>query len=106
MTAVVSVVLKRRGFLAGQCGAISAEPNVGRLLVYEPIQSVSDGGSQYSSAGFFDQDDAPPPETWVLYLDGKLYAWVPACVNTLADHGVDTNPVNCIEWVGDCKESV
>ena len=32
----------------------------GRLLLYEPLETVTDGASDSSSRGFFDIEDAPP----------------------------------------------
>jgi hypothetical protein len=36
----------------------------GKLLLYEPLETVTDGASESSSRGFFDIEDAPPWDTW------------------------------------------
>lgn len=56
----------------------------GRLLVYEPLETVTDGASNSSSRGFFDIEDAPPWDTWFLYSAGSISSWVPEALVQLA----------------------
>src|SRR5271163_2440722 len=39
----------------------------GRFLLYVPEENCSDGASEHASTGFFDEDDAPPWDTWVAF---------------------------------------
>jgi hypothetical protein len=70
----------------------------GRLLLYEPLETVTDGASDSSSRGFFDIEDAPPWDTWFLYSEGSIFSWVPEALVQNAQAGIDANPVDCIHW--------
>ena len=70
----------------------------GRLLLYEPLETVTDGASGSSSRGFFDIEDAPPWDTWFLYSEGSILSWVPEALVQDAQAGIDANPVDCIHW--------
>jgi hypothetical protein len=70
----------------------------GRLLLYEPLETVTDGASDSSSRGFFDIEDAPPWDTWFLYSRGSIFSWVPEALVQDAQAGIDANPVDCIHW--------
>ncbi len=70
----------------------------GRLLLYVPSENVSDGSSRYASNGFFDRDDCPPWDSWLLYSDRTLLSWVPEVLLPLAQAGIDANAVACIKW--------
>jgi hypothetical protein len=71
---------------------------LGRLLLYEAMETVSDGAAQASSHGFFDIEDAPPWDTWFWYKDGTIFCWVPDSLVSDAQAGIDANPVDCIHW--------
>jgi hypothetical protein len=71
----------------------------GKLLLYEPLETVSDGAAEAASRGFFDVEDAPPWDTWFLYSNGAIYSWVPNSMIPFAQAGIDANPVDCIHWV-------
>jgi hypothetical protein len=70
----------------------------GRLLLYEPMETVADGAAAVSSSGFFDVEDAPPWDTWFLYSEGTIFSWVPDSMVQYAQDGIDANPVDCIHW--------
>jgi len=70
----------------------------GKLLLYEPLETVTDGAAASSSRGFFDIDDAPPWDTWFLYSGGTIFSWVPESLVPNAQAGIDANPVDCIHW--------
>jgi len=72
----------------------------GRLLLYEPLETVTDGASEASSRGFFDGKDAPPWDMWFQYSAGSILSWVPEPLIRTAQAGIDANPVDCIHW---CK---
>ena len=70
----------------------------GKLLLYEPLETVEDGAAASSSRGFFDMRDAPPWDTWFLYSGGTIFSWVPESAVSNAQAGIDANPVDCIHW--------
>ena len=72
--------------------------SLGRLLLYEAMETVSDGAAEASSLGFFDMEDAPPWDTWFWHKDGTIFCWVPDSLVTNAQAGIDANAVDCIRW--------
>jgi hypothetical protein len=70
----------------------------GKILLYEPLETVTDGAAASSSRGFFDIQDAPPWDTWFLYSGGTIFSWVPESLVPNAQAGIDANPVDCIHW--------
>jgi hypothetical protein len=69
-----------------------------KLLVYEFQETVEDGASEAASLGFYDQLDAPPWDTWVLYRNGAVFCCVPDFAISRAQSGIDANPVDCVHW--------
>jgi hypothetical protein len=84
--------------VAIQLADISAAQTMGRLLIYEPMETVSDGAASALSHGFFDVEDAPPWDTWFWYAAGIVFSWVPESLVSNAQAGIDANPVDCIRW--------
>lgn len=41
----------------------------GRLLLFSPEETLTDGAARYSSKGFFDADNVPPWDTWVGFQE-------------------------------------
>lgn len=77
---------------------VSTAQQTGRLLLYDPMETVTDGAAAASSRGFFDVEDAPPWDTWFWYAEGTIFCWVPEPLLTHAQAGIDANPVDCIRW--------
>lgn len=82
----------------------------GRLLVSAPYLSVWDGASQVASAGFIDDDDAPPWDTWLTVITLEedqagshpvLVSWVPLAFVSAVDAAIDVNPVEDLRWATD-----
>jgi len=98
--AVAELITKRSALLHGiETSAQNANSDFeGRLLLYQPLETVSDGAAEASSEGFFDIRDAPPWDTWVTYFEGAIVSWVPKHLISLAQAGIDANPVDCIHW--------
>ena len=69
-----------------------------KMLLYEPLETVSDGAAEAGSLGFYDQEDAPPWDTWFLYAGSAIFCYVPESAITSAQAGIDANPVDCIQW--------
>ena len=70
----------------------------GELLLYEAMETVSDGAAASSSRGFFDIEDAPPWDTWFWYARSTIFSWVPNALVRDVQAGIDANPVDCIHW--------
>jgi hypothetical protein len=83
--------------------------SAGKLLLFYPDQSLSDGAAESASEGFLDADNAPAWDTWVFYgTDGSgsqkdwdvniLISWVPKEMISLVHHGIAVNPESCFDW--------
>lgn len=98
----VNAINANRSTLIRAANINVADPAVmeskGRLLLYEPLETVTDGASDSSSHGFFDIEDAPPWDIWFLYSAGSIFSWVPEAMIQNAQTGIDANPVDCIHW--------
>ena len=107
---VESVCDRRARLLQGQWSSAPAVP-AGRLLVFDPGQSLSDGAAMVESNGFFDVDNAPPWDTWIAYvreqphqpgswtnLDSYLLCWIPTIFLDLVERGIAVNPERCLLW--------
>jgi hypothetical protein len=79
----------------------SSESHGGRLLLYAPEENLACGAAEYSSLGFFDVDNVPPWDTWMLMLGKYLVLWVPPQLIRLVQEGLDVNPEQCILWADD-----
>jgi hypothetical protein len=83
----------------------------GRLLMFAPDDSLSDGAAEVNTNGFFDFDNIPPWDTWVAYLyESELLnyfvSWIPAQLIELADTGIEVNPEACIRWLEELDSPV
>ncbi len=74
--AIIDVVSRKRAEFLRAEGHYPSEMSCdlagGRLLMSED-SSVWDGASQAESKGFFDEDDRPPWDTWLCYVQGADY---------------------------------
>lgn len=99
--AAESIQQKRSEFLRDETTApinpVEAQA-LGRLLLYEAMETVLDGAAEAASHGFFDTEDAPPWDTWFWNKDGLIFCWVPESLVTDVQAGIDANPVDCIHW--------
>jgi hypothetical protein len=59
------------------------------------------GAAEYLSLGYFDVDNVPPWDTWILMLGKYLLSWVPPRLARLVQEGLDENPEPCILWAND-----
>lgn len=75
----------------------------GRLLAYFPGQTLSDGAAEAATDGFFDADNVPAWDTWLVYVaeDDLLLSWVPDSLVEMVEDGIDVNPEECIRWAAD-----
>jgi hypothetical protein len=104
----VAAVATRRAELLPPGATQSPE---GRLLLFDPGQSLSDGAAEMETAGFFDVNNTPPWDTWVAYIeeqsqrpdawtafDSYLVCWIPAQLAGLVSRGISVNPEVCLRW--------
>ena len=96
--AVGELISKRSIMLNKQDLSNGFDEITGKLLIYIPSETVSDGWSEYASNGFFDVNDAPPWDTWFHYSNKELLCWVPSLLVPLVQKGIDGNAVDCIRW--------
>jgi hypothetical protein len=94
---IVLSVTNRRGELVGIVKP-SADLKDGRLLAYAPDESLADGAANFATYGFFDDDNVPPWDTWVVFLGGILISWVPGSLVKLVQQGLDAHAEGCIRF--------
>lgn len=76
----------------------------GRVLVFYPSQTLSDGAAQADSKGFFTVDNEPPWDTWFSYIPPvglareAVACWIPSAFIHYAEEGINVNPEVCIRW--------
>ncbi|GAB4135473.1 MAG: hypothetical protein Tsb009_01790 [Planctomycetaceae bacterium] len=83
----------------------------GKLLLFFPDATLSDGAAEMESEGFYDVSNTPPWDTWISYFEDRtpihgsydtyLLAFVPAELVELAEIGITINPEECIQWLTD-----
>jgi hypothetical protein len=84
---------------------------IGRFLVFDPGQSLSDGAAALESNGLFDDDNVPAASTWVAFVEeptrsqgrwmpfqSYLLCWIPDTLVDAAQRGIVVNPEECIRW--------
>lgn len=82
----------------------------GRLLLFFPNHSLTDGAAHAASGGLVDYENCPPPATWVAWFGQAdsfydcLLAWIPASAVRAVDDGVNVNPEECIQWADQCPD--
>lgn len=113
--AVRSVVQARRLHLTGT-RLLDALPEGGRLLAYFPDEDLACGAAEAASRGYFDINNVPPWDTWVLMIEQPdqprdsrgncLIAWVPPAFVSRAQQGIEANPEECIGWLDDCSHDL
>jgi hypothetical protein len=77
---------------------LSVEFTGGKILRCTARGEIADRSPGYESRGFFDNDCAPPWDTWVCWRDGCLVAYVPRVLCGLAQRGMETDLLECIRW--------
>lgn len=75
----------------------------GCLLAFSPEESTGDGAAEFVTNGFFDSDNVPAWDTWLMYVadDHLLLSWVPDSLFEVVEAGIDVNPEECIRWATD-----
>lgn len=83
----------------------------GRLLLFDPDGTLSDGTATLECPEIFDGHNVPARDFWLLYageqdadparwkwFDSFLLAWVPPELVAAADRGVRVTPDECLLW--------
>lgn len=100
--AIVEALCDARAALFRQAAGHSISPDIdladGRLLRYDYDCNVEDGAAAYDSKGFFDNESAPPWDTWVCYYGESVITYVPRILCGLAQRGMEVDPVECVRW--------
>jgi hypothetical protein len=109
----VNDLITKRANLLQQAKSYPTSPakslNRGRLFLFFPFETLSDGAAENASDGFLDFENTPPWDTWLALLIGEnakpfwsknllLICWVPAEFEDLANDGINVNPESCICW--------
>jgi hypothetical protein len=85
----------------------------GRLLVYNPDESTSDGVAHDATQGFITGCNEPAWDTWIAYVmgdsvsgtpyyhpfDSYLLSWVPDPLIEMVQGSMDRNSDDCHHWV-------
>ena len=91
----------------------------GRLLAFDPDNSLADGAAEDCTDRFFDWFNLPTWDTWVWYavdetrrdkakpagehvdhnFVGCLVSWIPPQFLNLVNSGIDANLEGCLRWV-------
>jgi hypothetical protein len=112
--ATVEEVAARRAAALRSAGRAAGATHGGRLLVFDPGQSLSDGAAAAETEGLFDDDNVPPWDTWLVFveetprvagqwseLDSYLVCWIPEELIELTERAIWVNPEECLHWAED-----
>ena len=97
----------------------AAQRESGRLIVYFPERSAKTGHASTHSEALFDDDDAPPTDTWIWWVDDQritadedgilsiadesfVVAWIPTEFLNLASEGVAASADHLL-WFDDLQ---
>lgn len=73
----VESIRRRRSELLNDAVAQPVDPaeaqRLGKLLLYNALETVDDGAAGASSHGFFDMEDAPPWDTWFWHDNDTIF---------------------------------
>jgi hypothetical protein len=94
----------------------AADLRAGRLLVFAPDETLSDGAAEEATLGFLDVDNTPPWDTWIGLFHARarisphwqddgpldyLVSWVPGDFVDRLTTGIEVNPEECFVWLED-----
>lgn len=115
LSSAVDYVVARRSLLLSECVGDATDLNSGgRILVFDPKITLSDGLVENSTAGLFAGDNCPAWDLWIDYIVdrsikpeddfgrnkvGLLLAWLPAPLLAICNRGLDVHIEDCIYWL-------
>ena len=83
------------------------ENPTGRILCFRNFLSLKDAAVCRPSFGFIDEEDSPPWDTWLFFLEedieqnreySSLYSWVPNSLVYLIDSAIEEDWYDCLIW--------
>lgn len=87
----------------------------GRFLIYSPFHATMDALASGETDGFFDEADAPPRTTWIVFkafidpiaeiYEGYLATWIPEFLIPSAQAGIDTSLGKSLFWADNLDEA-
>jgi hypothetical protein len=128
---LVAQVAAARAEALRRQGGYPSEPafdlGQGRLVLFAPDETLSDGAADFGTHGFFDVENIPAWDTWLWYAEDAertaayhrwlaegrprtsgppgfasyLVSWVPSHLIGLVDYGLQVNPEGCLAWAND-----
>jgi hypothetical protein len=112
---VKQLATKRASFLQVRAFAFSQPVQFqlgGRLLAFDPQNSLDDGLAGEVTQGFFDDCNIPAWDTWISYViedeapcpfNAYLLSWVPEALVESVEAGIHVNMEECICWASDLE---
>lgn len=80
-------------------------------MVFDSQQSLSDGAAAVETGFLFDNDNVPPWDTWLLFVeetsrtqgrwkafDSYLLCWIPNELLELGEKAIFVNAEGCLRW--------
>jgi len=106
---IVTAIAEERERRLHYPGALSIGLAKGRLLICSSItEAIPDGGPTEESLGFIDDDELPPWDTWLCYLEDDtpdsqyrhsyLVSWVPPEFIDLTQAASEVHFLDCLRW--------
>jgi hypothetical protein len=89
---------------AGKHPGTACEHNTAeQFLVYLPGTNLADGAAASVSHDYFDYDNIPPWDTWLMYCpaysgEARLVSWVPPVLTEMVDYAMRYNAERCLYW--------
>lgn len=109
--ASVDDLARRRAEALRADGVMLDYPSTGRILAFDRDGTLSDGAAAAESSGLFDEDNAPPWDSWLLFVveeprtpghwapfDSYLLCWIPAPLVAMATRAIEVIPEACLRW--------
>jgi hypothetical protein len=105
---IVNEVARARREIIVQNTHRQRERRLGRMLLYRPEMTFSDGASEDLSRGFYDAHSQPPWDCWLAYvLEGDLapglICWIPKVLFPVAEAGMSANCDDSLTWIGEAR---
>jgi len=108
--ALTLLAASRRRALDADTGSRARAQETGRLLICELDMSIGSGEAEAASEGFFDVDDRPPWDLWLVCFGRTrparpeepiacLVAWVPESLYAQAEAGRRASSAGSLHWV-------
>ncbi len=72
---------------------------MGKILVFIIEVSTEDGAPVIESAGFVDESDIPPIDTWFYVTKEYLYCWIPTLFMEKMQSAIDVEILDSYAWL-------